>query len=63
MMKKHLLSFMVFAIAILAVDLLLYFINHGNVTTEEFIKVLKVIVLTGVVLVPIQYYIGKKKRK
>ena len=62
-MKKHLLSFMVFAIAILAVDMLLYFINHGNVTTEEFVKVLKVIALTGVVLVPLQYYIEKKKRK
>jgi hypothetical protein len=63
MIKKQFFNFAIFSVIILIVDLLIYFINHGNISFGELIKMLKLLLLTGVVLVPLFLYIEKRMKK
>ena len=61
MLKKSFLLFATFAMAMFAIRVLLYYINHGTVTTYEIVHILKSLVLIGVEIVPLQYFLEKKK--
>jgi hypothetical protein len=63
MIKKHLFYYALFALIILIVDLLFYYINHKSIDIEEIIKVLKILLITGVTVVPLQLFLEKKKNK
>lgn len=63
MIKKHLFYYAIFALIMLIVDLLLYYGNHKSIDIEEVVNVIKILLLTGVVVIPLQLFIEKRKNK